>query len=123
MLNNASEAHASRLLSIADQAMAEWSLVRNIDETALHRETLTGYAVSYALIRVGNVVVRYSRFLEQSHPDYDWLFWVNLRNRLAHQPDDDPPVGMDEVWAAASQFLPHLIQAITGRPPLALDTA
>lgn len=116
MLNNAGEPQASWLLSIADQATAEWSLARNIDWTALHQEPMAEYAVSYALIRVGNMIAKYSRALEQSHPDYDWLSWVILRNRLAHQPDDDAPVGVDEVWEAVSQSLPELIQVITGEP-------
>ena len=123
MLNNASEPHASWLSSIADQAMAEWSLIRNIDETALRQEPLLGYAVSYALIRVGNVVARYSRDLEQSHPDYDWINWIILRNGLAHEPYGQPPINMDAVWEAASQSLPHLIRAITGRPAHTLGTA
>ena len=117
MLNNAGEPHAHWLRSVTNQAVAEWSLVRSVDEITLRGDALAMYAVSYALIRVGNVVAEHSRALEQVYQNYDWVYWVNLRNNLAHQPNEDDPVNLDEVWQAVTEWLPDLVQAVTGQLP------
>lgn len=117
MLNSAGEPQASWLRSIADQATAEWMLMRGVDEDALHRNVLALYAASYALIRVGNVVAEHSRDLEIIYPNCDWVDWVILRNSLAHQPDPAAPLNPREVWVAVSRSLPELVSAITGQPP------
>ena len=117
MLDSAGEPHASWLRAIADQALEEWLLARGLIEVSLRRDALTLYAASYALIRVGNVVAAYSRDLEIIHPDYNWVGWVDLRNRLAHQPSASAPLSAAEVWIAVSQSLPELVRVITGQPP------
>ncbi len=117
MLNNSGEPQASWLRSIANQAVAEWSLVRGVDEATLRRDAFALYVACYALIRVGNVVAARSRDLEIIYPNYEWVNWVDLRNRLAHQPNPTAPLNPYEVWAAVSQSLPELIQAISGEPP------
>lgn len=117
MLSNAGESHASWLRAIASQSAEEWPLVRGLTETSLRQNTLTLYAASYALIRVGNMVADHSRDLEIIYPDYAWVYWVDLRNRLAHQPNPTTPLDAGEVWVAISQSLPELIQVITGEPP------
>ena len=61
MLNNSGEPQASWLRAIAYQAVEEWSLVRGFTQASLRQDTLTLYAVDYALIRIGNVVAEHSR--------------------------------------------------------------
>lgn len=117
MLNSAGEPQASWLRSIANQAVAEWSLVRGVDEPTLRHDAFALYATCYALIRVGNVVAARSRDLEIIYPDYEWVDWVDLRNRLAHQPNPATPLSPGEVWVVISRSLPELIQVITGKPP------
>ncbi len=117
MLNRAGEPHATWLRAIADQALEEWPLIRGFIEASLRQDAITLYAASYALIRVGNVVAAYSRDLEIIYPDYNWVDWVDLRNRLAHQPNASAPLSALEVWIAVSQSLPELVRAITGQPP------
>ena len=117
MLNNAGEPHASWLRTIASQAVEEWSLVRGLTEASLRQDTIMLYAASYALIRVGNVIADHSRDLEIIYPDYNWVDWVDLRNRLAHQPNPATPLDAGEVWATISQSLPELVRSITAQPP------
>lgn len=117
MLNSASEPQASWLRSIANQAVAEWLLVRSVDEATLRRDAFALYAACYALIRVGNVIAARSRDLEIIYPGYEWVDWVDLRNRLAHQPNPDVLLNPSEVWIAISRSLPELIQSITSEPP------
>lgn len=117
MLHNAGEPHSSWLHDIANQAITEWTLIRSLNEASLRQDTLALYAASYALIRIGNVVSARSRDLEIIYPNYGWVYWVNFRNSLAHQPNplDRPDAG--DVWIAVSQSLPELVRVITGQPP------
>ena len=117
MLHNAGEPHSSWLHDIANQAITEWTLIRSLNEASLRQDTLALYAASYALIRIGNVVSARSRDLEIIYPNYGWVYWVNFRNSLAHQPSphDRPDVG--DIWVAVSQSLPELVRVITGQPP------
>ena len=97
---------------IAGRATFERDVLGDIEETDLF-ETRTLYAAVYALIRIGNTVAQYSRLLEQGYPVYQWVYWVNLRNELAHELGN---VDVRRVWQAIAVSIPELVGAITGEP-------
>lgn len=111
MLSDAVAPFDGFLESVLGQAQKERSVVRDIDYRELRDDQRAAYAAAYALIRVGNAIARYSRRLEIAYPDYSWVFWVDLRNNLAHQLS---VLQVDSVWESISAHLPELIRAITG---------
>ena len=113
MLNDAVAPFYGYLRSILEQAEAEWSIVREISLEELRNDGRMAYAAAYALVRVGNAIARYSRRLEIAYPNYRWVFWVDLRNNLAHQLS---ALRVDFIWEASSAGLPERIRAITGEP-------
>lgn len=113
MLSDAVAPFDGFLRSILEQAEAEWSIVGEISFQELRDDQRAAYAAAYALIRVGNTIARYSRRLEIDYPNYSWVFWVDLRNNLAHQLS---VLQAESIWESVSDDLPGLIQAITGEP-------
>ena len=115
MLNSAVEPHSGQLNDILQRAIAERAILGNVAAADLAVSRRELYVAAYALIRIGNTVAQHSRQLELVYPGYSWVFWVDLRNELAHQLGD---IDATEVWQAVSQRLPDLIEEITGeRPP------
>lgn len=115
MLSNAVAPHAGWLSEIAQRAVSEWAILGSPEETDLGNDRAL-YAAAYVLIRIGNTVAQHSRQLERSHPGYRWLIWVDLRNEQAHELEE---VNVARVWQAVSQWLPELLEAINGEPPVA----
>ena len=111
MLSNASGQHAAQLGEIVARAMFERNVLGDVAEFEL-TEPRTLYAAAYALIRIGNTVAQHSRTLEQAYPDYHWVYWVNLRNELAHELGN---VNIQRVWQAVAVSIPELVSAIAGR--------
>ena len=114
MLNNAAAPFAGYLQFILERATGERAIINDISREEVILDTRTLYVVTYALIRVGNAVARYSRQLEREYPEYRWVFWVDLRNEFAHELGN---VNAEKAWQAVSLSLPELIQVITGEPP------
>ena len=112
MLNDAPGPSEARLREIVGRATFERNVLGDINEIDL-LETRTLYAAAYALIRVGNTVTQYSRALEQDYPEYQWVYWVNLRNELAHELGN---VDVRRVWQAIVVSIPELIRTISGEP-------
>ena len=114
MLNNANSDDANQLLTILQQARHELSIIDNLDAMAWRENATMFHVVCYSLIRVGNVVALYSRQLERVYPDYPWVYWVALRNQLAHShlANEFNP---GDVYMAIESSLPGLIQAVTGQ--------
>ncbi len=102
MLNDALGPSEARLREIVGRATFERNVLGDINEIDL-LETRTLYAAAYALIRVGNTVTQYSRVLEQDYPEYQWVYWVNLRNELAHELGN---VDVRRVWQAIVVSIP-----------------
>ncbi len=111
MLNNAAEPHAGQLSAIVERAAAELTVLGSLEESDL-ADTRVLYIATYALIRIGNTIAKHSRQLELAYPEYRWVFWVDLRNELAHE----EVINVARVWHTLSQGLPNLIQSITGQP-------
>ena len=114
MLNNAAEPHARQLNEIVERAETERAILGGIAESDLADKRIQ-YIAAYVLIRIGNTVAQHSRRLERAYPDYRWVFWVDLRNNLAHELRN---VDVRRVWGAVARELPDLIEAITGERPL-----
>ena len=112
MLSDARGPAEDRLNEIVQRATFERDVLGDLNETDL-LETRTLYAAAYALIRIGNTVAQYSRALEQDYPVYQWVYWVNLRNELAHELGN---VDVRRVWQAIVVSIPELVGAITGEP-------
>ncbi len=112
MLNNAAEPHAGQLADILGQAITEWAILGNPDELDF-TDVRVLYTAAYALIRVGNAVAEHSRQLELVYPAYPWVFWVDLRNELAHELE----ISAEKIARTVSRGLPDFIQAIIGQPP------
>ncbi len=113
MLNDPGSTHRTRLNEIAIRAILERNVLGDLSESDLS-ETRNLYATAYALIRIGNAVAKYSRSLEQAYAEFPWVYWVNLRNELAHELGN---VNVQRVWLATTVSIPELIRAITGEPP------
>ena len=113
MLSEADAPFDGFLQYILEQAEREWSIVRGFSFRELRNDQRLAYAAAYALIRVGNAVARHSRQLESAYPSYRWVFWVDLRNNLAHQLG---VLRVDFIWDAISDSLPELIRTIAGEP-------
>ena len=114
MLSNAGPPFDGFLRSILTRAAMEQEIVRGIGVRELRGDDRMAYAVAYALIRVGNSIAEHSRQLEVAYPGYHWVFWVDMRNRLAHRLG---ALDVNDLWEAASEYLPELIQSIAGEPP------
>lgn len=110
MLNNAAEPHASQLANIPGQAITEWAILGNPDRLDF-TDARVLYTAAYALIRVGNAVADHSRQLELVYPAYPWVFWVDLRNELAHERE----INARKIARTVTRGLPNLIQAVTGQ--------
>ncbi len=114
MLNNAVEPHAEALDEIALRAASEWEILGSPEESDFADARIL-YVASYALIRIGNTVAKHSRRLERAYPGYGWVVWVDLRNELAHELR---VINRPKVWQAVSEWLPELLEAITGEQPV-----
>lgn len=114
MLSDAEPPFDWFLRSILTRATMEQEIVRGIGVRELHGDDRMAYAIAYALIRVGNAIAEHSRRLEVAYPGYHWVFWVDMRNRLAHQLG---ALDVNNLWEAISEYLPELVRAITGEPP------
>ena len=114
MLNNAAEPHARQLNEIVERAETEREILGGIAESDLEDKRIQ-YIAAYVLIRIGNTVAQHSRRLERTDPDYKWVFWVDLRNNLAHELRN---VDVRRVWGAVARELPDLLESITGERPL-----
>ena len=113
MLTNAVEPHAEPLDEIALRAASEWEILGSPEESDFTDDRIL-YVASYALIRIGNTIAQHSRRLERVYPGYGWVVWVDLRNELAHELGD---IDQAKVWQAVSEWLPELLEAITGEQP------
>ena len=115
MLNDANPTHAGQLRFVLAQAREEQRVTDSLGPD-WRDDTAAFYAACHALTRVGNAIALRSRQLEQAYPNYPWVYWVDLRNQLAHSLLTNE-VHPGQVYMAIESSLPGLILAITG-PPL-----
>ncbi len=114
MLNIATEAQQAALDSVVDTVEETLFVLRELDPRTLPTERRMQYSAAYGLIRIGNAIEQRCSQLEQDFPDYAWAWWVDLRDRLATQPEQ---ISADDIARAVTEDAPQLVRHITGAGP------
>ncbi len=114
MLNIATEAQQAALDSVVDTVEETLFVLRELDPRTLPTERRMQYSAAYGLIRIGNAIEQRCSQLEQDFPDYAWAWWVDLRDKLATQPEQ---ISADDIAHAVTEDAPQLVRHITGAGP------
>ena len=114
MLNTVTEAQQAALDSVVNTVEETLFVLSELDPRTLPTERRMQYSAAYGLIRIGNAIEQRRSQLEQVFPDYAWSWWVDLRDKLATQPEQ---VSADDVARAVTEDAPQLVHHITGAGP------
>jgi len=99
----------SYLLDILEAGDLASGFLKGIDRTAFDQSPLLQSAVIRQLEVIGEATKRLSEEFRAKHPDVPWRNLAGMRDILIHAYNH---VDIDQVWLAAKDSLPGIVDAI-----------
>lgn len=94
---------------ILEAARLIQGFIDDMDRRAFERDTRTRFAVIAQLEIIGEATKRLSAEFRAKHPSVPWKQMAGMRDVLVHLYDR---VDLGEVWVAASESVPALIEQL-----------
>jgi uncharacterized protein with HEPN domain len=109
---------ASYLLDIFDSARFTEEFVAGIDRESFVVDRMRQSAVIRELAIIGEAVKKLSAEFRAAHPEIPWGAMAGMRDILVH---DYRGTNLKNVWSAATESVPSLIEALEPLIPQAED--